>query len=184
MSKVIFRNHQKLLDVARLKISQRYLVYNFPCTKQIHLCTKEPQLADEKRREIPVVFRKPYHTKTHYLPYKNESPEHIEQQNTIVNHIDTLSEVKQSNVNNISDKNASMLYQKYIQKQTRFVPLVIRSEQKELLQDWNEILAIITDMKVVPEEADQVTSMISSPTTSVSFLDKTLFSLLINYIII
>ena len=76
-----------------------------------------------------------------------------------------------------------MLYQKYMQKQTRFVPLVIRPEQKELLQDWNEILAIITDMKVVPEEADQVKSMISSPTTPAKF--KNAFcSLLMNLIVI
>ena len=54
-----------------------------------------------------------------------------------------------------------MLYNKCMQKETKFIPLNIRPERKKLLEDWNEVLAIITEMKVVPEEADQVSFIVN-----------------------
>ena len=91
----------------------------------------------------------------HYLPYREESEEEVENYDNITNCIDML-------VQNIkrypSAKNSriSTMYTDFIKPKPTYTPLVVQEDRRDLLQDWNEIISIMTEMKVVPEEADQV----------------------------
>ena len=52
----------------------------------------------------------------------------------------------------------STMYTDFIKPKPTYTPLVVQEDRRDLLQDWNEIISIMTEMKVVPEEADQVRS--------------------------
>ena len=108
---------------------------------------------------LSLVPQREYHYTrgAHYLPYREESEEEVENYNNITNWIDML-------VQNIkgypSAKNSriSTMYTDYIKLKPTYTPLVVHEDRRDLLQDWNEIISIMTEMKVVPEEADQVRS--------------------------
>ena len=97
-----------------------------------------------------------YATCTVYLPYQLESVKQVENYNNLNNCIDTLVTTTKDKNKRDDIADASSLYNNLIPLKTKYTPLNIHSERKELLQDWNEVISIITDMEVVPEEADQV----------------------------
>ena len=108
---------------------------------------------------LSLVPQREYHYTggAHYLPYREESEEEVENYDNITNCIDML-------VQNIkrypSAKNSriSTMYTDFIKPKPTYTPLVVHDDRRELLEDWNEIISIMTEMKVVPEEADQVRS--------------------------
>ena len=157
MSAITFRIHQPAayLNIVRLCHAKSLL-----CTKVYHPSPIKNNstfgMVKRKLNNTMILHKNKYHSKTHYLPYVFETPEQIEHQNNVINYIDTLAAKKINKSHNDKETNVSMSYKQCIQKETKFIPLNIRPERKELLEDWNEVLAIITEMKVVPEEADQV----------------------------
>ena len=158
MAKVIFRNNKQLFDVCQ-KLTETchnsYVVSIFskhPASRKHHSSFHFERQNDKKILLIP---KRDYRSKAHYLPYTYQSLEDTEYNNTITNYMDTLA-ANSTRYYNDQGKMVTTLYQQHLKKETKFIPLDIKTEHKELLQDWNEVLAIITDMKVVPEEADQV----------------------------
>ena len=97
----------------------------------------------------------------HYLPYHQESIEKVENYNNLINCIDALILHNQIRPGETLARKQS--YKEYIQVQTKYIPLEIHTERKQLLEDWNEVTSIITDMRVVPEEADQVSCGVFYP---------------------
>ena len=158
MAKVIFRNNKQLFDVCQ-KLSETrhnsYVVNVFlkdPASRRSYSSFHFEKQNDKK---ILVIPKRDYRSKAHYLPYTCQSFEDTEYNNTITNYMDSLA-VNSTKYYNDQGKMVTTLYQQHIQKETKFIPLNINQDHKKLLEDWNELLAIITDMKVVPEEADQV----------------------------
>ena len=141
----------------KLSKSQSYECTSFPCG-YVHF----PGLKHSPtniRFALSLVPQREYHYTggAHYLPYREESEEEIENYNNITNCIDML-------VQNIKryppGKNSriSTMYTDFIESKPTYTPLVVHEDRRDLLQDWNEIISIMTEMKVVPEEADQVRS--------------------------
>ena len=86
---------------------------------------------------------------TCYLPYQQETIETIKTYDNLVNLIYSLA-------GKDDDKTNLNSYNQYVKKQTNFIPLVPQIKRDDLIKDWNEIISIIREMGVVPEEADQV----------------------------
>ena len=94
-----------------------------------------------------------YQYPKHYLPYKCESVEVVKEYEHIICLMDSIS----THTNNYGDKGAARgIYQKYLKVPTKFVTLDSGVEREDLINDWNEITALIAEMGIVPEEADQV----------------------------
>jgi len=160
---VIFRNNKQLFDVVCQKLTETchnsYVVSVFlkqPASRR-HYSTSHFEKQNDKK--ILVIPKRDYRSKAHYLPYTCQSFEDTEYNNTITNYMDSLA-ANSNRYYNDHGKIVTTLYKEHIQKETKFIPLDINQEHKELLEDWNEVLAIITDMKVVPEEADQLSGNI------------------------
>ena len=126
-------------------LSPRFLQRGFVCSSR-----------EEREGTKRIAQGHNYTTCTYYLPYEQESIEQVENYNNLNNCIDSLVTTANRKNKQMESRNVSTLYGKFIQVKTKFTPLNIHSERHALLQDWNEVISIITDMEVVPEEADQV----------------------------
>ena len=122
-----------------------YLPFHKEFTQNLLLNLKQKYL---KKRDYH------YTEGAHYLPYHQESIEKVENYNNLINCIDALILHNQIRPGETLARKQS--YKEYIQVQTKYIPLEIHTDRKQLLEDWNEVTSIITDMRVVPEEADQV----------------------------
>ena len=150
-----------LLDAVRLNFKDRYSARMFLTTKarfspkiKQHgfVCSSR----EKHERTTRMVGSSNYTTSTIYLPYQLESIEQVENYDNLNNCIDSLVTTTNDKIKRVDSTDASPLYNNLIQIKTKYTPLNIHSERQELLQDWNELIAIITDMEIVPEEADQV----------------------------
>ena len=108
------------------------------------------------RSRLKLLSLMTYRYQTHYLPYNQESIEVVKEYDNIINFINSLSKVGE--IKGGGNKIVPKLYTDSLEIQTDFVPLTVELDRKKFIEDWNEVMSIITEMKVVPEEADQVSS--------------------------
>ena len=94
-----------------------------------------------------------YQYPKHYLPYKLESVEVIKEYEHIICLVDSIS-ITQNSYGHKSPTQGP--HQKYLKLPTKFIPLDSGDDREDLINDWNEITGLITEMGVTPEEADQV----------------------------
>ena len=106
------------------------------------------------KARLKLFSRMTYRYQTHYLPYNHESIEIVKEYDKIINFINSLSKVGE--IKDGCNKIVTKLYTDSLKIQTDFVPLMVELDRKKFIEDWNEVISIITEMKVVPEEADQV----------------------------
>ena len=151
----MFSQNQLLMCVSKHYLRNRLLCQwcTSPLfkTRDYCSCITEHQLIPKVRSRwiVRSLIAKGY--QTYYLPYTQESIEEVKEYDHLINFINSLAK----HGDNKSDEKR-ILYNECIQIQTKYIPLDVTLDRKEFIHDWNEVMTVITEMGVVPEEADQV----------------------------
>ena len=139
------RGSTRMFLYTRVQVSPKIEQHGFVCSSR-----------EKREGTTRMVGNHNYTTCTVYLPYELESIEQVENYDNLNNCIDSLVTTTKDKSKRVDITDVCPLYNNLILLNTKYTPLNIHSERQELLQDWNEVISIITDMEVVPEEADQV----------------------------